>query len=201
MDEAMAALDELGVHADKAAVIIFDGLSQGTLPSRADYLRAEYTDETIEYREHNVPAALWQLSPRPPVGHRFWRSGDIMIQPPPLEEGSDIQIGNTTVVLPLGGVLPFFTIRGLKLPREAVLALTRSFRASQRSGRRKGVGGFAKHDEPLVREMHKLLAGGNVTSVHAAAVRVAGKAGGVSVEASKVRRLMKRYKAEFPDAP
>jgi hypothetical protein len=68
-------------------------------------------------------------------------------------------------------------------------------------GRRKGVGGFAKADAPLIEEMRRLLLEEVVTSVNAAAVQVVPKARGSGGPEAKARRLTERYNALFSDAP
>lgn len=110
-------------------------------------------------------------------------------------------IGGHVVDLPLGGYLPAFTIRGLRLSDDAVQALCRSFDGQTSVGRRKGAGGYFKDDAPLVAEMHEKILSGAAASIHAAAVAVADKAKGVSQHASKVKRLIDRYRATFPDSP
>lgn len=60
-------------------------------------------------------------------------------------------------------------------------------------GRRAGVGGYAKDDEPLLGEMLKLLETGKVRSRHRAAVMVVARAEGMSKDESKIRRLVDRF--------
>lgn len=201
MGEAMAAVRAAGKQPEEAAAILFAALARGTLIGRADHVRMECTDGVTEYHDHVVPAGVLDLGPMPPLGHPFWSTGDVQVRPAPLPDGSEVRIAGQTIVVPLGGLLPVFTIRGLRVPQEAVDAICRSLGASTKIGRRKGIGGFASEDEPLIREMHELRTERAGTSVHAAAVVVASKAQGRSLFESKVRRLVDRYRAAFPDSP
>lgn len=66
-------------------------------------------------------------------------------------------------------------------------------------GRPKGSGSYARHDFPLVQEMHELRLGGEAVSVRQAAIKVsAGKAAGASSE-STAKRLERRYRKLFPN--
>lgn len=198
MAEAMKAVRNAGKQPEEAAAILFRALGDGTLLGRAKFLRTVYTDGATEHRNCVVPAGILDLGPMPPLGHPFWTKGDIRVTPAPLPDGSVVHIAGQSIPLPLGGLLPVYTIRGLRVPRDGLLAICRSMGGSQRVGRQKGTGGFAKLDEPLIQEMHRLIADGSATSAHAAAVIVAPHAKGISVEASKVRRLTERYKKTFP---
>jgi len=161
----------------------------------------ECTDGVTEYDDYVVPAGVLDLGPMPPLGHPFWSTGDVRVCPPPLPDGGEVWIGGQTILVPLGGLLPVYVIRGLRVPKEAVQAICRSLTASTKLGRRKGTGGYVSEDEPLVREMHELRTERAGTSVHAAAVAVGPKAAGRSPFESKVRRLVDRYRAAFPDSP
>jgi hypothetical protein len=141
---------------------------------------------------------MWSLVTRPPLGHLFWLKGDVRVGPQWHDAGT-ITIGGRVIDLPLGAFLPAFTIRGLRLSGDAVQALCRSFERQPNVGRRKGVGGYAKDDAPLVAEMREHTLSG--ASLHAAAVAVADKAKGVSQHASKVKRLIAHYRTTFPDSP
>lgn len=156
MGEAMAAVRQTGKLPEVAAAILFAALARGTLIGRADHVRMESTDGVTEYHDHVVPAGVLDLGPMPPLGHPFWSRGDVRVCPPPRPDGSEVRMGGETIVLPLGGLLPVYTIRGLRVPQEALDALCRSLAALTRIGRRKGIGGFASEDEPLIREMHEL---------------------------------------------
>lgn len=201
MAEAMAALARAGKHPEEASAILLRALALGVLLGRAQHVVTEYTDGTTEYRDHIVPAWVWANCPLPPLGHDFWRIGDLQVRPAPLPDGSTVDIGGQIIAFPLGGLLPITTIRGLKVSGVGVLALCRALGGSKGLGRRRGVGGYAKADEPLVREMHQLRAEGSAASIHAAAVAVAPRAKGSRQFESKVRRLVERYRATFPDAP
>lgn len=201
MGKAMAAVRRVGKQPEEAAAILFAALARGTLIGRAHHVRMECTDGVTEYDDHVVPAGVLDLGPMPPLGHPFWSTGDIRVCPPPLPDGGEVRIGGQTIVVPLGGLLPVYVIRGLRVPKEAVQAICRSLTASTKLGRRKGAGGYVSEDEPLVREMHELRTERTGTSVHAAAVAVAPKAAGRSLFESKVRRLVDRYRAAFPDSP
>jgi hypothetical protein len=62
-------------------------------------------------------------------------------------------------------------------------------------GRPSGSGGYAKDDQALLIEMHRLIQSGQMGSVHAAAVQVAPEAGGPTTShEGKVRRLSDGYK-------
>jgi hypothetical protein len=195
MSEAMRAIGDTGKLPEEAAAILFYALARGTLIGRADHLRVEFTDGVTEYRDHVVPAGMLELGPIPPLGHPFWSEGDVRVHPDTLREGSAVYLDGQSFVAPFGGLLPVFTIRGLRVPRDGVLAICRPLMASAHTGRRKGIGGYAKHDEALVREMHRLVTEGSAASVRAAAVAVAAEAKGRSLFESKVRRLVDRYRA------
>jgi hypothetical protein len=161
----------------------------------------ECTDGVTEYHDHVVPAGVLDLGPMPPLGHPFWITGDVRVCPAPLPDGGTVTFAGQTIVVPLGGLLPVYTIRGLRVPQDAVHAICRSLAASSKIGRRKGIGGYASGDEALIREMHELRTERAGTSVHAAAVAVASKAQGRSLFESKVRCLVDRYRAALPDSP
>jgi hypothetical protein len=199
MAAAMVALREAGKLPEESVRLIFDGLVDGSLLGRADSMDTEYSDGTHDHRvDQYVDTGIWGLVARPPLGHLFWLKGDVRVGPLWHDAGT-ISIGGRVINLPLGGLLPAFTIRGLRLSDDAVLALCRSFERQPKIGRRKGAGGYAKDDEPLVAEMREQILSG--TSLHAAAVAVAGRANGVSQFTSKVKRLMTHYRATFPDSP
>jgi hypothetical protein len=61
-------------------------------------------------------------------------------------------------------------------------------------GRTPGTGTYARSDEPLFVEMHRLIESGEALSVHAAAKQLAPRARGPGTEESKVSRLRKGYK-------
>lgn len=67
-------------------------------------------------------------------------------------------------------------------------------------GRRKGVGGYARADEPLVEEMRQLVQSGEAETPWAAAVLIAGKAKGSKEPEAREKRLVGRYYEKFPDA-
>ena len=196
---AMFALRKVGKLPDESARIVFAGLVEGSLLGRADSMKIEYSDGTRDHRtDQYVDTGLWRLITQPPLGHLFWLKGDVRINPVWHKEGK-ITIGGRVIDLPLGGYLPAFTIRGLRLADDAVQAMCRSFERQPKVGRRKGVGGYFKDDAPLVAKMRELILSG--ASLHAAAVAVADKAKGGGQHASKVKRLIDHYRATFPDSP
>jgi hypothetical protein len=67
-------------------------------------------------------------------------------------------------------------------------------------GRPPDAGSFAKADEPLISEMHRLIEEGLATSPHSAAGQVADKARGGGTPASKQARLRRRYQRQYPRA-
>jgi hypothetical protein len=200
MAAAMSALREAGKLPEESIGIIFEGLVDGSLLGRADSMDTEFSDGTDDHRvDQYVDSGIWSLVPRPPpLGHLFWLKGDLRVDSQWHDAGT-ISIGGCVIDLPLGAPLPAITIRGLRLSGDAVRALCRSFERQPNVGRRKGVGGYAKDDEPLVAEMREQILAG--ASLHAAAVSVADKAKGVSQPASKVKRLIDHYRATFPGSP
>lgn len=199
MAAAMFALREAGKLPEESVRMIFEGLVEGSLLARADSIETEYSDGTSDRRtDQHVDTGIWRLTTLPPLGHLFWLKGDVRVNPVWHKEGT-IAIGGRVIDLPLGGLLPAFTIRGLRLSGDAVQAMCRSFERQPNLGRRKGVGGYFKDDAPLVAKMCEQILSG--ASLHAAAVAVADKAKGVSHQASKVKRLIDHYRATFPDSP
>lgn len=199
MAAAMFALREAGKRPEESVRIIFEGLVEGSLLGRADSMETECSDGKRDHRtDQYVDVGIWRLISRPPLGHLFWLTGDVRVNPVWHDAGT-IVIGGRAIHLPLGGLLPAFTIRGLRLPGDAVRAFCRSFERQPNVGRRKGAGGYFKDDAPLVAEMREQILAG--ASLHAAAVGVADKAKGVSQHASKVKRLIDHYRATFPDSP
>lgn len=79
----------------------------------------------------------------------------------------------------------------------------RSLSASRpKRGRRTGVGGYAQSDRPLVAEMHGLIVSGRATSIHNAAVQLASMAAPeTSSPETRTKRLVARYKEQFPELP
>ncbi len=66
-------------------------------------------------------------------------------------------------------------------------------------GRKKGQGSLARSDKPLVQKMHKLIEGDEEeASVLSAAEQFAGEAKGGGTRDSKIDRLRKRYREEYP---
>lgn len=200
MGEALTSLRKAGRHPEEAAAILFRVLAEGSLLGRAEYILVDSSDGATEYRDHIVPAGVLALGPIPPLGHDFWIKGDVRVCPAPVPDGAVVTIGGRTFDAPLGCLLPIFTIRGLRVPRDGVDAICRSLRPPKNMGRRQGVGGFAKDDQPLIVEMHRLLTEGTAGSVHAAAVAVASRAKGGSQVESKVKRLIGRYGTTYPSA-
>jgi hypothetical protein len=68
---------------------------------------------------------------------------------------------------------------------------------SPRRGRPPGAGSYARLDAPFVEEMKQLVMEGH--SAESAAKKVAGKAHGSGSPHSKVNRLAKRFRREYPD--
>ena len=68
-----------------------------------------------------------------------------------------------------------------------------------RRGRRKGVGSLAAKDAPLIGEMHRMLSQGEVFSSYAAATLLLGSAAGAGSDESKRKRLVDRYREQFPN--
>jgi hypothetical protein len=119
----------------------------------------------------------------------------------PLPDETVVKVHGEPIDLPFGYLPPIVTVTGFRIPLLAVVELGGIFDRPAGRGRRPGVGGFAKADAPLVEEMHQLLLDGAVGSVHAAAVQVTPKAIGTGEPEARARRLAKRYKEVFPDAP
>jgi hypothetical protein len=71
-------------------------------------------------------------------------------------------------------------------------------REGGRRGRRPGSGSYERRDEPLLKEMRKLIEDGNAKSPHEAACKVAGSAKGAGTVESRVTRLAKRYGKMYP---
>ena len=65
----------------------------------------------------------------------------------------------------------------------------------RRAGRKKGSGSLADSDSPLLEDMENLIAGGEVASVWAAAMKMSDKATGAGTPNSKAKRLAGRYEA------
>lgn len=72
--------------------------------------------------------------------------------------------------------------------------------AAPRQGRTIGSGTFAIADEPLLREMRKLIGSGHANSPHGAARLVAERARGNATFESKVARLARAYRSRFPES-
>jgi hypothetical protein len=118
MAQAMATVREVGKHPEEAAATLFRAHGRGTLIGQADHVLVEYPNEgTEEYRDHVVPAGVLDLCPMPPLGHAFWRTGDIQIRPAPLPDGSVVDIARQNIEAPLGALLTVYTIRGFRVPR------------------------------------------------------------------------------------
>lgn len=200
--DGLGALIKAGRRPDKARVILFQGLQTEAFLGRAQRVVSEYSDGVItEHLDHAVPGQVWQRCPLPPFGHRFWLAGDIRVDPEPLPEGAVAMVHSNPVDLPFGYLPPVVTVTGFRIPLYAIIELGGAFDQPPGRGRRQGVGGYAKADAPLIEEMHRLLQEEVVASVHAAAVQLAPKAVGNGEPDAKVRRLMDRYRAAFPDSP
>ncbi|HEX8525785.1 hypothetical protein [Allosphingosinicella sp.] len=198
---AIGALLKAGRGPDAARVAVFGGLQAGSFIGRASRITAEYAlDKNTEHLDHAVPIDIWQFCPLPPFGHRFWSHGDILISPPPFL-GERITIQGQTYKTPFGHLPPAITILGLRIPVLGVIELGGIFDRPAERGRRKGAGGFAQCDGPLIEEMRQLLQEGSATSVHAAAVQVTPKARGGGQPDSITSRLSRRYREAFPEAP
>ena len=65
-----------------------------------------------------------------------------------------------------------------------------------RHGRRKG-SGYQRVDEPLLKEMHRMLEERKAPTVEAAAKMIAHRAYGGGTKESKVDRLARRYRQQY----
>jgi hypothetical protein len=189
---------KVGLHPEEARATLWRGLRLETFMGRASRIVTAYTDGTTEHLDHMVPCDVWRDCPTPPFGHTFWTAGNIRVPLQPIPDGATAVIGGRVMHLPFGALLPVVTVTGLKIPTLAVIALGGVLARVGGRGRRKGVGGYAKDDGPLIDKMHRLLSRRSPPSLHAAAVAVAEKAKGSRQLESKVRRLMDRYRQKFP---
>lgn len=193
---AQGALEHLlsvGLDREKNAKRLVQWAAAGLLPTRAFFLR----ERNERHPEGSlVPIWVWeQVAEGLWVRDHDWKAGSLRL-----------------LRYNMGPILDV-EAHGIEFDRAALIALApgRDPVETQTSaidpdrelgrGRRKGVGGFAKADAPLIEEMRQLLLGEVVTSVHAAAVQVAPKAKGSGGPEAKARRLTERYKALFSDAP
>lgn len=200
---AILVLETAGKRPEEAIALLQRQLAAGALTSRAAHIQFElYDGKPNAWADHEVPNRVWRHLIFPPLGHSFWRSGnldsDLIVSQPRLEDMvSDVLLGVDHLSLDPPPMR--VRLQGVKVWREGILALCRSFDAGRGRGRKRGTGGYEKDDEPLVAEMHRLRLAGDVTSIHAAAEAVAVNAKGNSQFASKVRRLVDRYRTIFPD--
>lgn len=105
MAEAMTAIKEGGKHPEEAAAILVRALARGTLLGSAEHILAEYSDGTTqEDRDHVVSAGVLDLNPMPPLGHPFWRTGDVLVRPPALPDCGVVQIAGRTIIAPPGAL-------------------------------------------------------------------------------------------------
>lgn len=191
--DALEQLLSVGLSPEENAKRLVQWAAAGLLPARAFFLR----ERNERHPEGSlVPIWVWeQVAEGLWVRDLDWQAGSLRLlrynMGPTLDveaHGIDFDRAALVKLAPGGGPMgsPTATVD----------------RKRQRGrGRRKGVGGYAKADAPLIEEMRRLLLGGGFTSTYAAAVQVVPNAKGSGGQEAKARRLTERYKALYSDAP
>jgi hypothetical protein len=200
MRRARAALARTGKRPGEAVALIHQMLSKGSWTNRAARVHIDFPNEPPgEWTNQQVPAEILNACPLPPLGHVFWKSGDVQFSLLPASEAPGHPFSAADNALSLDPIPPLVTISGLKVSSNELEALCRTIRGTQGRGRRKGAGSFAGMDEHILAQMRELLIAKAVASASEAASRFVESAAGGGTRESKIKRLAKRYWERYPE--